>query len=746
MTYEAATNHRRLPCFAGEGAGRRARRASAHFIRMPRPIALAVGMKASVATRRAAPISHTPFGRLRSPCCRATVTICVIAALISGPAFAAPLTPTSSQQSVDSSVRPGNDFYRYANGRWLNEVVLPDGVSRIDSTSLLRAENARRVRELIEDAATGGSVSGNRLDLGLRQKVGDYYASWIDLERLEAKGIAPLADELSAIAAIADRHALSAYLGHTLRSDDGTNTQTDGLFGAWIHQGFHDPDQYVPHLVQGGLGLPDRDDYLDANAVERRDLYRTHVAAVLRLAGIAQPEDRAVGILALETAIARTHASRTDTDNVSKTDNQWRRADFDAMAAGMDWGAYFNAAGLARQTDFVVWQPSAVIGAAGLVASQSIEAWRNYLSFHVIEHFTAVLPKAFRDEQLTFSGQMSGAQQFSDRAELAIAATNAALGEAVGRMYVAHYFPPEAKGAAVAMSENLRSAFRSRIARLNWMSPETREKALAKLAALKIGVGYPDTWTDYSSLAVVRGDAYGNLRRAESFLFRRDLAKLRQPVNPADWALIPQLVGGVINFSPNSMQFSAGILQPPYFDYTGDAASNYGSAGAGMAHEISHSFDELGSVYDARGRLGNWWTAEDLVRYRAATTPLVAQFDAYCPQTGLCVHGKQVLSESVADLVGLEVAFDAYHLSLNGRRDHLKNGLTGDQRFFLAFARRWRRQQSEPALRQQIETDSHAPGEFRSSTVRNMDAWYRTFDVKPGDKLYLRPEDRIYMR
>jgi predicted metalloendopeptidase len=329
-----------------------------------------------------------------------------------------------------------------------------------------------------------------------------------------------------------------------------------------------------------------------------------------------------------------------------------------------------------------------------------------------------------------------------DRSKLAIDATNAALGQAVGQLYTQRYFPPEAKKKAQAMVADLISAYRARISNLTWMSPQTKEKALAKLAALRIGVGYPDKWIDYSTFDVVRSDAFGNMRRAEAFNRSLNLAKLQQPADPDEWRIDPQIVGAVILFTPNTETFSAGILQPPYFDSQGDTASNYGSAGAGMAHEITHSFDELGNIYDAHGRLGNWWTAADLTNYQAAAARLASQFDGYCPLPDLCVNGKQVLGENIADLAGLLVAHDAYVLSLKGKPDVVIGGLTGDQRFFLAFARRWRKLQSDEGLRQQIKTDHHSLGEFRSDTVRNGEAWYKAFDVTPSDKLYLKPEDR----
>jgi putative endopeptidase len=623
--------------------------------------------------------------------------------------------------------RAGDDFNAYANGAWMRTTVLPPGQSSYGPTAMLVARNAERVRKLIESAARSPRNA-------VEQKVGDFYASVANGDAIDAKGIAPLAGDLAAIDAITDRQSLSASLGRTLRLDDGTNTSTDGIFGVWIHQGFTDADHYLPHLVQGGLGLP-ADAYADSSKAELRAGYQSHVAHILALAGRANAETEAGEVLALETAIASTHASRADTDDPVKTNNLWRRSDFDSRAPGMDWHAYFAAAELPHQTDFLVWQPSAVKGTSALVANQPIAAWKAYLTFRLLNHYASVLPPAFA---------RFGESPPADRQKQAIEITNAALGEAVGRLYVERYFPPSAKAAAETMAANLRSAFRARIAKLAWMSPQTRTKALAKLAALNIGLGYPDRWTDYSSLEIVRGDALGNERRAEQFAYAQALAKLHRPVDPGEWSLVQShQVGALINFSPNAIQFSAGILQPPYFDPHGDAASNYGSAGAGMAHEISHSFDLLGNLYDARGRLGMWWTAADLARYEAATAPLAAQYAAYCPRANLCLDGKRLLGEDVADLAGLRVAYDAYHLSLRGRADRVINGQSGDQRFFLAFAHRWQLQQTEDALRKQVANDIHAPGPFRAGTVRNLDAWYAAFGVKRGDDLYLKPAHRV---
>ena len=649
--------------------------------------------------------------------------------------------PRERAQNIDRSIKPGDDFYHYANGVWLKTAV-PAGAPSYDTRAILTARTSQRVRDLIQEAAAAQSVKGS-----VRQKVGDYYASVMDESSIEARGMAPLADELSKVSAITNKPSLSAYLGATLNSEvDGLTSNGDHVFGVWVNQSFTDSEHYVFHLWQGGLGMPDRDSYLDASSkmAALRLQYQSHIAAMLKLAGIADAETKAERILSLEVGIAQAHAPDSDAADVFKQNNSWQRTDFAVKAPGMDWDAYFKAAGVADQREFIVWQPSAVTGTSALVGSESIDLWKDYLRFHLIEHYASVLPKAVAVEHFAFYGTtLSGLQHMPERSQDAIAATNAALGQAVGQLYTERYFPPASKARAQAMVADLIAAYRARIPNLTWMSSQTKEKALAKLAALRVGVGYPDSWIDYSTLEIVRGDAFGNMRRAEAFNRSYNLAKLKRPADPDEWRIDPQIVGAVILFSPNTETFSAGILQPPYFDPDGGTASNYGSAGAGMAHEISHSFDELGNIYDAQGRLGKWWTAEDSAKYHASAAKLVAQFNGYCPVSDLCVNGEQVLTENIADLTGLVIAHDAYILSLKGKADVVIDGLTGEQRFFLAFAQRWRKAQSEEALRRQVKTDTHAPGEYRSDTVRNVEAWYKAYDVAPANKLYLKPEDRV---
>ena len=646
---------------------------------------------------------------------------------------------------IDHSVKPGDDFFKYANGTWIKSAQIPADRSSYGPGVILTEKTSAQVRTLIEDAAKGAPKKGSDA-----QKVGDYFASYMDEAGIEARGLAPLKGDLDAINAVTDKASLSSYLGTTLRADvdalNATNFYTDHIFGVWITQGFEDPDHNVPYLLQGGLGMPDRDYYIEDNArmAELRTKYQAHIANVLKLAGDKDADAKAARIMALETKIAKTHVSREDSEDVHKANNPWMRADFAAKAPGLDWDAYFKSAGLSDQQNFIVWHPSAVTGISALVASEPVDTWKEYLAFRLLDHYSGVLPKGFVDERFAFySNALSGTPKISDRWKRAISSTNGALGEVVGKLYVAKYFPPAAKAKIEAMVKDELAAYHKRIEALTWMSPATKEKALAKLKTLKVGVGYPDKWTDYSSLEVVRGDAYGNVRRAEMFNYKQKLARLHGPVDRGEWVMTPQTVNAVNLPMANALNFPAAILQAPYFDPQADAAYNFGAIGATIGHEISHSFDDQGSQFDAQGRLLNWWTPDDMTHFQGASAKLAAQYDTYCPFPDACVHGKQVLSENIADVAGLSAAYDAYKLSLHGKPDVVKQGLTGDQRFFLAFAQSWRQTIREAALRQQIKTDGHSPAEYRGDTVRNLDAWYPAFKVTPDQKLYLKPEDRV---
>ena len=648
---------------------------------------------------------------------------------------------------IDRAVQPGDDFFAYANGTWLKTTEIPADRSGYGTGPALAELTARRTADLIAEAAKTESPAGSEA-----RKIGDYYATFLDEEGIEAKGLAPLKPRLEAIAAIGDARQLAQYLGGTLRADvdvlNSTNFYTDNIFGLWVAQDLSDPGKYSPFLLQGGLGLPDRDYYLNPSPrmAEIRAKYQEHLGNSLRLSGVAGPEEKAAQIFALEKQIAEAHSSRTDSEDVLKGNNHWSRQDLSSKAPGLDWGVYLAAAQLEKQDEFVVWQPGAITGISALVKSVPLATWKDYLGFRAVERASALLPKAFVDERFAFYGKtLTGTPKLTERWKRAVAATDGALGEAVGKLYVERYFPAAEKKRVEEMVKNELEAFGRRIDALPWMAPQTKARAKAKLAALKVGVGYPDKWRDFSGLEVIRGDALGNAQRAGLFDYRRNLGKLGQPVDRGEWVMNPQLVNAVNLPAMNALNFPAAILQPPYFDPSRPVVMDYGATGATIGHEISHSFDNEGALFDADGRLNNWWTEEDFAHFQASGAQLVKQYDGYHPFPDLAVNGRLTLSENIADVAGLSAAYDAWRISLHGQEAPTWQGLTGDQQFFLSFAQSWRSKSREPAMRQRVVVDGHAPPEYRADTVRNLDAWYEAFAVKPGQGLYLKAEDRVHI-
>jgi len=646
---------------------------------------------------------------------------------------------------IDRSVAPGDDFFAYANGAWYKATAIPEDRATYGASAIVYDRTSQRTVELIQDAAKTEAAAGS-----VERKVGDYYTSFMDEAGIEAKGLTPVRSKLDAIAAIADRRSLSRYLGTTLRADvdalNATNFYTDNLLGLWVAQDLDEPSRYVPFLLQGGLDMPERTYYVDPSPqmAETRARFQSHVVKILELGQIADAAARGARVVDLERRIAEVHASREDSSDVKKSNNHWKRDALDRSAPGLDWAEYLSAAGLGAQSEFVVWHPAAVTGIAALVASQPLDAWKDYLTFHALEHHAAVMPAAFGQESFAFHGTvLQGTPMRRDRWKRAVDATGGALGEAVGQMYVRKYFPPEDKARIEAMVLHLIAAFDRRIDRLDWMAPKTKAMAKAKLKTLKVHVGYPDRFRDYSSLEIVRGDAYGNDERAELVEYRRNLAKLGKPIDRGEWVMTPQTVNAVNLPVMNAMNFPAAILRPPYFDPARPLAMDYGAIGAVIGHEISHSFDDQGALFDDSGRLNNWWTEADFAHFQASADRLVKQYDAYEALPGLHVKGKQTLSENVADVAGLSAAYDGYRMSLGGKPAPAAQGLSDDQQFFVSFAQSWRQKMREALLRQVIVGDSHAPDAFRADVVRNLDAWYAAFDVKPGQKLYLAPADRI---
>src|SRR5208283_422416 len=521
---------------------------------------------------------------------------------------------------------------------------------------------------------------------------------------------------------------------------------TANLFGLWVAPGFNDSDHYAAYLLQGGLQLPDRQYYLaDSEHMQQiRSAYETHVSAMLKLAGFTDADARAKRIIQLEHSIAEKHLSLADNEDIHKANNTWSQADFAAKAPGLDWPEYFRGAGLTQQANFIVWQPSAFAGESALVASAPLETWKDWLAYHEIEAGAGVLPKALADERFAFFGKtMTGAPQMRPRWQRGVAVVNLFLGDEVGKIYAQRYFPPEAKARAQAMVANLIAAFRKRIDALDWMDPATKAEAQAKLNTLYVGVGYPETWKDYSAYEVKADDIFGNIWRGRLFDYQNDLARLGKPVDRHEWSMTPQTVNAVNLPLQNALNFPAAILQPPFFDAQAPDAVNYGAIGSVIGHEISHTFDTEGSAFDSKGRVRNWWTDADLKHFEAATAKLAAQYDTYKPFPDVSVNGKQTLAENIADVAGISAAYDGYHAALNGKTAPPQDGFNGDQQSFIAFAQNWGSKAREAAQRQQVATDPHAPAQYRADTVRNIDAWYGAFDVTPGEKLYLAPPDRV---
>jgi putative endopeptidase len=674
-----------------------------------------------------------------------TVAATLAAVVLAAPAPTSPVSSGIDLAGMDRAVAPGDNFFAYANGTWLKTAAIPPDRSSYGPFDALEELTARRTADLIKEIAAKDEPQGPEARM-----IADFYTSYMDEAGIETRGLKPLQPQLDQIAAITSRAELSRYLGGRLRADvdvlNSTNLVTDNLFGLWVAQDLDNASRYLPFLLQGGLGLPDRSYYLDTapEMAAIRDKYQAHIVKVLTLLRVTDAKAKAARIFALEARIAQAHSPRVDSGDVQKGNNHWTREDLDTKAPGLDWTAYLGAAGLGNQHDFVAWQPGAISGTSALVASEPIDAWKDYLLFHAVEHRAGVLPRAFLEERFAFYGKvLEGIPELAERWKRAGEATNEALGDAVGKLYVERYFPPAEKERAQAMVRNLLTAFGRRIDALEWMAPATKAQAKTKLAALKVGVGYPDRWTDYSGLVVRPDDAFGNAERAELFRLRRNLEKLGRPVDRGEWVMTPQTVNAVNLPAMNALNFPAAILQPPFFDPKRPLLMDYAAIGATIGHEISHSFDDQGALFDATGRLRNWWTKGDLDHFKAAAEKLVRQYDAYRPFPDLAINGRQTLGENIADVAGLAAAYDAYRISLGETKAEAVGGLDAEAQFFVSYGQSWRDKQREPALRRQVLTNGHAPAEYRADTVRNLDPWYAAFGVKPGQALYLAPADRV---
>ena len=615
---------------------------------------------------------------------------------------------------------PGDDFDGYANSPWLQAAEIPAGRSRWNARDEIAALTQRQMTTLLEDAARAapGTVA---------RKAADYRAALTSDPQLQ--GLAPLRPRLARIDAVRDEAALTRLLGSWMLADvDPINLgvyDSAHWLGLSVEPGNHGEKTNVVFLTQGGLGLGSREPYL-ASDPARRDQYLQYLAKLLELAGFDRTHERAAAVLQFETALARTHATAESSAEERNADNLWTRADFARLAPGMDWSQFFAAAGLGSQKDFVAWQPDAIRGVAALVESQPLATWLDYLRLRTLDEYADVLPADFAAQSANLHGP---------RAQDEVAGL-------VGQFYAERYFPAAQKARVNAIVRNVTAAFRRRVAATPWLVPQSRQAAVTKLDAVYFGIGYPEHWPNYSSLVVSPVDPVGNRLRLADWSRGQALARVGQPVDLASWWITPQTPGAVLMFNQNAYNFAAALLQPPKYDATASEAMNYGAIGAIVGHELSHFVDTLGADYDASGRKLHWWTAADLAGYQAATAPLVRQFSNYSTASGEHLDGQRMLVENVADLAGLSAAFDAYRQTLGSKVNDREFLRRQDREFFTGFARSWRSRYSDEGLQKQIATD-HAPEKFRIATVRNLDAWYEAFDVKPGQKLYLDPEERV---
>ena len=638
---------------------------------------------------------------------------------------------------MDRSAKPGDDFDRYSNGAWKQATPIPPDRSAWGPFAMLRAKAESDVKAIVDDIAGRPQPASS-----IERKIADTYTAYLDTKAIEAAALAPVATDLAKIAAARSHEDVARLMGHAELGVGGPLSLTP-----WPDA--TNPDRYAINIVQSGLSLPDRDFYLkgDTRSVEVRTKFRSYVAGMLALDHYPDPERAADAVVALETGIAQAHWTREKRGDRDLTYHPKSRAGLKAFAPDYPWDATLGALGISRQDFYVLKEDSAIRDLAKLFRITPVTTWRAYMTFRYLNGVADVLPAAFDDLAFDFNGRtLSGQPQKRERWKRATAALNIALGEAVGQIYVRRHFTPEAKARITALVENLRAAFRVRIERLDWMSADTRLAALAKLAAIRVKVGYPDSWRDYTTLEVRAGDPVGNRKRALLWDWKRRIARLGQPTDRDEWGMTPQNVNAYSNSFFNEIVFPAAILQPPYFDPAADPAVNYGGIGGVIGHEMGHAFDDQGAKTDAKGAQRDWWGKADSARFRALASRLAEQYSHYEPIPGSHLNGAMTLSENIGDLGGLNIALEAYHIALHGQPAPILDGTTGDQRFFLSWAQTYRENIRDEALRADLASDPHSPSVFRvNGVVRNIDAWYDAFGVKPGDRLYLAPSDRIHI-
>jgi putative endopeptidase len=653
-----------------------------------------------------------------------------------GCVFAAAATPLSGvdMQYVDRSVRPQDDLYRYLNGKWLDTFQLPADKGSYESFTYLYDATLEQLRAIVDGLGATSDVED--------RKIADLYASFMDEAALEAQGLKPVQGEFAAIDALSDKNGIPAVIAHLNRIGAGAP------YAFYVNQDARNSVQYAVIIRQGGLGMPDRDYYLkdDAKLKDARAKYLAHVDRMLGLAGDSEAKAHAAAILNLETALAQVQWTRVENRDPIKTYNKTAIDDLPKLMPGYDWRSYVRASDIAGKVDSVIIsQPSYFNGLDKLMTETPLPVWKAYFKWHVLSAAAPYLSKPFVDESFAFTGTvLSGIPENRARWKRGVALIDDAIGEQLGKLYVAKYFPPQNKARMQALVRNMLDAYHRDIDTLDWMSPETRKGAQAKLAKLVTKIGYPDTWRDYGALKISRDDLWGNVVRAREFEFRRNLDKLGKPVDRNEWGMTPQTVNAYYNPQKNEIVFPAAILQPPFFNVKADDAVNYGGIGGVIGHEISHGFDDRGSQYDADGNLHDWFTPEDHEKFKSKTRALVAQYNVFEPVNGFHVNGELTLGENIGDNSGLAIAYKAYRLSLGHKAAPVIDGMTGVQRLYLGWVQVWRGKTREEETIQRIKTDPHSPSEVRGTApVVNQAGFYSAFGVKQGDKMYVPPERRV---
>jgi len=684
-------------------------------------------------------------------------TLCsaLIAGLFIGVAHAAPADSTAAataasaaaaaqsasgvdKGALDPSVRPQDDFFRYSQGKWLKDVEIPGDRASWGAFNVAQDTVEKQIRTVIEQAAQDKNAKTGSDN----QKMGDFYTSYIDLARRNALGLAPLEADLARIAALQDKASIAALAARFERIGAGAPV------GMGVRQDNRDSTRYIVGISQGGLGMPNRDFYLqdEARIVDTRAKYLAHVEKMLALAGHKNAALEAKAIVALETEIARVQWSAVENRDPVKRYNKMKVAELAALAPGFDWATYLKACGVGgKATEVVVSQPSYLQGLDKIIAATPLETWKSYYTFRLLSAYGTYLTQAFDDESFAFRGAvLSGTKVNRPLNTRAVAQVNRDLGEVVGKVYVQNYFPAERKQQVRDMVDNFMLAYKERIDTLDWMSPETRKQAQAKLAKISVKVGYPDKWRDYSALVIKRDDLVGNVMRTREFEHQRGIDKLGKPVDRTEWGMTPQTVNAYYSPTMNEIVFPAARLQAPLYDPNAEPAINYGAVGISIGHEMSHAFDDSGSQYDGDGNLRNWWTKEDGEKFAAKAKVLVTQYEGYSPVAGYHLNGQLTLGENIADNAGAIMASRAYRISLKGKPAPVIDGYTAEQRIFMGMAQARRGKAREAALIAQVKSDPHSPAEFRvNGSLRNHPGYYETFDVKPGDKMYLAPEQRV---